>query len=98
MITVGQPCLVAIGTCHPAQRPLGARVKGWSAHQPARDHLQAGGGCHVIQVEEMHDEGVNLKTLQTVLTMLQSPIHAHLEANPVPPQSDRRSHCMHAWA
>ncbi len=27
----------------------------------------------------MHDEGMQLKTLQTALTLLQSPDHAHLE-------------------
>jgi hypothetical protein len=36
-----------------------------------------------LQVEEMHDEGVQLKLLQTVLAMLQSSIHAHLEVPPI---------------
>ena len=32
-----------------------------------------------LQVEKLHDEGVQLKILQTALTLLQSPVHAHLE-------------------
>ncbi len=31
------------------------------------------------QVEKLHDEGMQLKMLQTTLTLLQSPAHAHLE-------------------
>ena len=31
------------------------------------------------QVEKLHDEAVQLKMLQTTLTLLQSPVHAHLE-------------------
>lgn len=33
------------------------------------------------QVEKLHDEGVQLKMLQTALTLLQSPVHAHLEVS-----------------
>lgn len=49
--------------------------------------LQRSWQCHLTevhvyrsqQVEKLHDEGVQLKTLQTTLTLLQSPQHAHLE-------------------
>jgi hypothetical protein len=36
-------------------------------------------GIAAPQVEKLHDEGVQLKMLQTALTLLQSPVHAHLE-------------------
>lgn len=41
-----------------------------------------------MQVEKMHDEGVQLKMLQTALTLLQSPVHAHLEVCPLSPYAN----------
>ena len=39
----------------------------------------------------MHDEGVQLKMLQTALTLLQSPVHAHLEVRLRRPRAPRHA-------